>query len=275
MSAKVDMVVCLLQCAGLSAIAQIAFTLGLSIAGVRLANMTSDYLSWARITLPSDGVLQIGFSVLVYWLVQNFFSYWIHRLYHTPVFWNLHRFHHAATELNFVTMWRFHPAEPILVVLTFISPLVLIRASDSTLTIAFVISYFINFCQHSDINWDWGWIGRWIFGSPYVHQLHHSIDAEHQGKNFSACPLWDHVFGTWYEGEKRPSAYGALDHAYNERPWSQLMRDTWVFYWQLVALLLSPLRKAMSMATRKTAVAQIAPAFGGVALGDAEDKIGA
>jgi sterol desaturase/sphingolipid hydroxylase (fatty acid hydroxylase superfamily) len=273
MSAKVDIVVCLLQFIGVSTLASMAFTFGLSIVGVRLANMASDYLSWARITLPDDGILQITFSFFVYWLVQNLFSYWTHRLYHAPPFWNLHRFHHAATELNFITMWRFHPGEPVLLVLTFLSPLVIIKASDSILVVAITVSYIVNFCQHSDINWDWGWLGRWIFGSPYVHQLHHSIDAEHQGKNFSACPLWDHVFGTWYAGDKRPSAYGALNHAYDQQPWTELMRDTWRFYSQFAILLLWPIRKMT--AARISPGGDVTPDWSAVTLGEAKESSGA
>ena len=37
----------------------------------------------------------------MYWIVGGFFGYWVHRLYHSPIFWQVHRFHHAAPELNF------------------------------------------------------------------------------------------------------------------------------------------------------------------------------
>jgi sterol desaturase/sphingolipid hydroxylase (fatty acid hydroxylase superfamily) len=98
-------------------------------------------------------------------------------------------------------MMRFHPAEPVLKIVFFLSPLLLLKTSDTILLIALAISHFVNFCQHSELEWDWGWIGRWIFGSPYVHQVHHSLDEEHCNTNFCPCPLWDHVFGTWYAGD--------------------------------------------------------------------------
>jgi sterol desaturase/sphingolipid hydroxylase (fatty acid hydroxylase superfamily) len=255
-TAKIDVTICLLQLAGLSTFLEIAFSLGLTIAAARLTDFTYGHLSWARITLPADGVLQIAFSVLVYWIVQNFVAYWVHRVYHMQIFWNLHRFHHAAPELNFITMMRFHPGEPILRIVFFASPLLVLQTPDIVLLIALVISHIINFVQHSELDWDWGWIGRWIFGSPHVHQVHHSLDEEHRDTNFCACPLWDHVFGTWYAGDKKPTAYGvtvngAPDYGYDREPVTQFVRDTWAFYRQLGAWLLFPIWKVISR-TRKS-----------------------
>jgi len=256
-TAKIDITICLLQLFGLSSILEVAFSLGLTIGASRLANYAYDHLAWARITLPSDGPFQIAFSVLVYWVVQNFVAYWVHRVYHWPIFWNVHRFHHAAPELNFLTMMRFHPAEPVLKIVFFLSPLLLLKTSDSILLIALIVSHVINFCQHSELEWDWGWIGRWIFGSPYVHQVHHSLDEEHRDTNFCACPLWDHVFGTWYAGDKKPSGYGvtvngAPDLGYDREPVMQFVRDTFAFYRQLGAWLVSPIVKVISLLMRKS-----------------------
>lgn len=246
-SAKIDIVYYLVQYAGIATLLEILFSFGIAIGGARLANIASDQLSWARITLPADGMLQIAFSFVVYWIVTGLFGYWIHRLYHSPVFWQVHRFHHAAPELNFITAYRLHPLESFLRALEFLSPMVILKVPDSVLLVAVVAGNFINFCQHSELPWDWGWIGRWIFGSPLVHQLHHSIDEEHRDTNFSNCPLWDHVFGTWYEGSKKPSGYGIPDLAYEQQPCRQFLRDGWIFYLKLGAWLLLPVRKAMAL----------------------------
>src|SRR5262245_36063445 len=79
-TSKIDVTICLLQLAGLSTFLEIAFSLGLTIAAARLTDFTYGHLSWARITLPAGGVLEIAFSVLVYWIVQNFVAYWVHRV---------------------------------------------------------------------------------------------------------------------------------------------------------------------------------------------------
>jgi sterol desaturase/sphingolipid hydroxylase (fatty acid hydroxylase superfamily) len=248
MSAKVDIVYYLVQFTGIAAVLEVIFSFGIALGGSRLADYVSNQLSWARIALPADNVLEIAFSFTVYWIATGLFGYWIHRLYHSSLFWQVHRFHHAAPELNFITAYRLHPLESFLRALEFLSPMIFLKVPDSVLLVAVVAGNFINFCQHSELPWDWGWIGRWIFGSPVVHQLHHSIDAEHRDVNFSNCPLWDHVFGTWYDGSKMPSGYGIPDNPYEEQPFRQFLRDGWTLYMRLGAFLLQPVRKAISWA---------------------------
>jgi sterol desaturase/sphingolipid hydroxylase (fatty acid hydroxylase superfamily) len=245
-SAKIDIVYYLVQYAGIAAVLEIIFSFGIAIGGARLADFASSQLSWARITLPSGGILQIAFSFVVYWIATGLFGYWIHRLYHSSLFWQVHRFHHAAPELNFITAYRLHPLESFLRAFEFLSPMIILKVPDSVILVSVVAGNFVNFCQHSELPWNWGWIGRWIFGSPLVHQLHHSIDEEHRDTNFSNCPLWDHVFGTWYDGSKMPSGYGIPDLAYERQPFRQFLRDGWILYVRLGAFLLQPVRKAIS-----------------------------
>ena len=54
--------------------------------------------------------------------------------------------------------------------------------------------------QHSGINSDWGFIGKYIFLSPQAHRIHHSNLDCHVDKNFGhILVIFDRVFGTWYE----------------------------------------------------------------------------
>jgi sterol desaturase/sphingolipid hydroxylase (fatty acid hydroxylase superfamily) len=268
-SAKVDVFFALLQSSGAVLFVEIAVTFGISIGAARLGNMFSNYLTW-RITLPSDNIFEIAFSVMVYFLVFDFVGYWVHRLYHTPLFWNLHRFHHSAPELNFITSLRTHPAETFTRVFFLVTPLTFLKVSDSTLLVFVIVNEFVNFCEHSQLPWNWGWIGRWIFASPAVHQLHHSIDEEHRDKNFGECPLWDRVFGTWYEGDTKPSAYGVTksdgtpERGYDEQPVRQFFRDLLSFYRDLINVTLKPFRMAVAWARSRSG--------GGVAT---EEHIGA
>ena len=237
-------------------------------------------MSWAPIPLPADNVFEIGFSFLVYFVTSHFVGYWVHRLYHTRLFWHLHRFHHSAPELNFITFYRVHPGETFTRVLFFVTPLTFLNVPSVVILITLVVDIFLNYCEHSELPWSYGWVGRWLFVSPRAHQLHHSIDAEHAHKNFSNCPLWDRVFGTWYVGETMPSAYGiteasgAPDYRYESQPARQFVLDTLAFYRELVAVVLSPLRAALSWmrahSDRDTALpARVAAA------GEAKDTISA
>jgi sterol desaturase/sphingolipid hydroxylase (fatty acid hydroxylase superfamily) len=250
-SAKVDVFSHLMQFLGLAFFLEIIFTFGISFGAARLAAITSEKLNWVRITLPADNVPEIAFSFLVYYFTDHFVGYWVHRLYHTKLFWHLHRFHHSAPELNFITFYRVHPAETLTRTLFFISPLTILNAPDKVLLVALTVNIFLNYCQHSQMPRSWGWIGRWIFGSPGFHQLHHSIDAEHRDKNFSSCPLWDRVFGTWHDDRAIPSAYGIStedgpDYGYDQQPIRQFLRDTVAFYRDLIGGAVGLLRTATS-----------------------------
>src|SRR5690348_5983057 len=51
-SAKIDVVLYLLQYAGIAALLEMLLTLGISIGTARLADVVTERLNWARITLP-------------------------------------------------------------------------------------------------------------------------------------------------------------------------------------------------------------------------------
>ena len=207
------------------------FTFGLALAGVKASNYVSALLGIYRVELPSNGIFGLAAGFAVFWTVQSFGLYWSHRISHLPLFWHLHRFHHAATEMNMVTVYRFHPAESILNGLAIISPAVLFHASEKIVFASLVVGTVADYLAHTELPWTYGWIGRWFLFSPAYHQIHHSIDAHHMHKNFATMPLWDRLFGTLYLGDARPTGYGITDQAFNERPLLQgLLLDSWRFY---------------------------------------------
>jgi sterol desaturase/sphingolipid hydroxylase (fatty acid hydroxylase superfamily) len=278
-SAKVDIFSHLMQFLGLAFFFEIAVTLGVSLGAARLASYVSAELHWARIPLPANNIPEIIFSFFIYYFTDHFVGYWVHRLYHTKLFWHLHRFHHSAPELNFITFYRVHPAETFTRVLFFISPLTILNAPDKVLLVALVVNIFLNYCQHSQMPKDWGWIGRWIFGSPGFHQLHHSIDAEHRDKNFSSCPLWDRVFGTWHDDRAVPSAYGIStedgpDYGYDLYPIRAFLYDTFAFYRELAIGFAKAFRAIFSWAISPWSRNRV-PLTEPVTMGSAEERIGA
>jgi sterol desaturase/sphingolipid hydroxylase (fatty acid hydroxylase superfamily) len=176
---------------------------------------------------------------------------------HWRGFWQLHRFHHAATELNILTGFRDNPAEAITSGLVALSPMVFFKVPDAGLFAAYVLgNQVISSLQHSELPWSYGWVGRWLVASPQMHQIHHSIDEEHRDRNFAVCPLWDRLFGTWYYGPNRPSAYGIPDRAHVERPLTQWMIDIWIFYRDIVRSVAGMLRRrTFSAGTQPTSQA--------------------
>jgi len=212
-------------------IVQYATTFGFAYVAAKLAEKVSAYLGEYRWELPSEGILQITAGFAVFYLLTSLIGYWQHRLMHWRAFWHLHRFHHAATELNILTGFRDNPAEAIGTALVAVSPLLFLKVPDAGLFAAYSLAnQILSSLQHSELPWTYGWAGRWLVASPAFHQIHHSVDEEHQDRNFSICPLWDRMFGTCYDGPNRPSAYGIADPAHVQRPLTQWMIDIWIFY---------------------------------------------
>jgi sterol desaturase/sphingolipid hydroxylase (fatty acid hydroxylase superfamily) len=210
------------------------FTFGIAYAIAKLTDAAAAHFGWMRWELPSQGMLQITAGFAIYYLLSSFIGYWQHRLMHWRWFWQLHRFHHAATEFNILTTFRVNPAEAITVIPA-VLPLFFIKTPDASLFASFVvINSLLASLQHSALPWTLGWFGRWVISSPTNHQFHHSIDPEHRDKNFSGCPLWDHMFGTWCDGPNPPSGYGIADPAHVERPLTQWLIDVWIFYRDVV-----------------------------------------
>jgi sterol desaturase/sphingolipid hydroxylase (fatty acid hydroxylase superfamily) len=223
---------------------QIVFTLGASLLTSRFIAWASSQYGWSRIVLPSDGIFEIAISFAIYWLLTSFVQYWTHRLVHTPTFWHVHRFHHAATELNMVTNLRQHPLESVILgFVSLVSPLIFFDVPQRVLLIYFFVGTLTDLLAHSQLPWGYGWIGRWIVQSPRYHQVHHSIEDEHQNLHFSSCPLWDHLFGTWYKGTKQPSKFGIPDPAYELRPLRTFVLDAWIFYANIIRSVCSLLQR--------------------------------
>ena len=164
---------------------------------------------------------QFLISVIIY----TFFDYWDHRLVHMRVFWPLHRFHHAATEFYIFTSVRVHPAD-ITAFFIAIGPLVLLGIAPEVLFAVTLFRIYLGSIQHSQIQSDWGWFGRWVIYPPAGHRMHHMLDTSQPTCNFSLIPIWDHLFGTWRGGYSQQIAIG-VSTPYRHGAWffSDLWRD--------------------------------------------------
>jgi sterol desaturase/sphingolipid hydroxylase (fatty acid hydroxylase superfamily) len=253
-SAVTDLGFALVSLLGFKWVLDYVFTFGIALAIFKLADALTARIGWMRWELPTDGIPELTGAFAVYYLLTTFVGYWQHRLMHWRWFWQLHRFHHSETDFNILTGFRANPAEMISSLIPALSPLILLKVPDAGMFAVFVfINLTIAQLQHSELPWSFGWFGRWIVTSPRVHQIHHSIDEEHRDKNFSNCPLWDQLFGTWYDGANRPSAYGILDPAHVERPRTQWVIDVWIFYRDVALALVGVMRRGEARGQQSTA----------------------
>jgi sterol desaturase/sphingolipid hydroxylase (fatty acid hydroxylase superfamily) len=141
------------------------------------------------------------------------FAYWVdHWLSHrVPALWEIHKVHHTAEALSPLTVFRVHPLEAlkfynITALFTGLAAGALqyglgvsqlsVLGADA-LFIAFTFS--IGHLHHSHV-----WISfrgglERVLMSPAAHQIHHSSDPRHFGRNFgNSIAVWDWLFGTLY-----------------------------------------------------------------------------
>ena len=91
-------------------LAEYVFTFGWAYLAAKLVDDATARIGWYRLELPTEGVLGVTAGFAVFYLITSFIGYWHHRVFHTTWLWKLHRFHHAATDLNIFTGFRDNPA---------------------------------------------------------------------------------------------------------------------------------------------------------------------
>jgi sterol desaturase/sphingolipid hydroxylase (fatty acid hydroxylase superfamily) len=166
--------------------------------------------------------------IIGYLFFTSFFSYWNHRFWHNPVLWPIHRYHHSATELNFITAFRNHPSEKLFHPVFKMLPLIIFGFPTETALTLGILIVFHEYTQHSGGEVSWGFIGRWILCDPLVHKIHHSKERMHFDKNYgSITPIWDRLFGTWEYDYKSGFAVGVnnCDERYMKNPLSVVLGD--------------------------------------------------
>jgi len=178
-------------------------------------------------------------QVAVLYLVFSFFDYWSHRAEHSRPFWPLHRYHHAADAFCILSASRSHPAALAGVIIA-LSAVVVGGSATAILMLAVGVAA-LRFLQHSRLDSDFGWVGRYLLMSPRHHRLHHALGTRpEEAGNFGLCPIWERMFGTWRQppegqwaiGVATPYRHGALVHA-----------DIWRDYKEFWLRLLAPLAK--------------------------------
>jgi len=219
-SAKTDIFLGLLYYLNFGSVLYFIFSLG-----------TTKFIPAAVKQFFGNGILsEIGnytVEVIIYLLVVDFLHYVSHWVSHKIQFvWEIHKYHHSATDFLIITGNRVHPLEKVFQLYFYLVPLAILGASPEMLLIVLVIKNLVDSLQHSMVNWDYGWIGRWIIFSPIGHRIHHSMEEEHWDKNFGDIfVFWDRIFGTYYEGSRINNEVGVTDNVYNK---GSVLGDLWL-----------------------------------------------
>ena len=157
--------------------------------------------------------LPFAAQAVIFVVVADFVTYWIHRAeHHYKFMWAFHTTHHSQEALTFATTARFHPVEMIYHNLLAYIPLRMLGVSPiAWLPLSLAIQLYMAL-QHTQISWTLGPFYK-IFATPRFHAFHHSTDPRHHDRNFANIfSLWDYVFRTAVgDKEPRPSRMGLKD----------------------------------------------------------------
>jgi sterol desaturase/sphingolipid hydroxylase (fatty acid hydroxylase superfamily) len=167
------------------------------IVAVALALMAQDH-GWGLLNVLQVPLwLAIPASVLVLDLV----IYLQHVMFHAvPVFWRLHRMHHADLEFDVTTGLRFHPIE---ILLSMAIKLIVIAAIGPPAVAVLIFEVILNataMFNHSNVLLAPGLdkVLRLFVVTPDMHRVHHSIHPSETNSNFGFnLPWWDRLLGTY------------------------------------------------------------------------------
>jgi sterol desaturase/sphingolipid hydroxylase (fatty acid hydroxylase superfamily) len=134
-------------------------------------------------------------------IAMDFVIYLQHVMFHAvPIFWRIHRMHHADLDFDVTTGIRFHPFEIILSMLIKFAVIVAIGPPVLGIIIFEVLLNATSMFNHGNVRILYGLdrILRWIVVTPEMHRVHHSVVCCEINSNFGFnLPLWDRFLGTY------------------------------------------------------------------------------
>jgi sterol desaturase/sphingolipid hydroxylase (fatty acid hydroxylase superfamily) len=145
--------------------------------------------------------------IVLYYLVADLGSYWMHRLLHTRHLWRFHRWHHAPEQMWWLSGVRATVQQQVLFNLPYILALPILSGGPDWIGVLVIVESVIrNDWMHMNVTWRSHWLER-VLVTPRYHHIHHSTDAElHDGNYASLFSIWDRLFGTYVDPDATSAA---------------------------------------------------------------------
>ena len=149
---------------------------------------------------PALGLDALAAGLIAFLLLD--FAIWLeHAASHKiPLFWRIHRMHHADTGFDVTTALRFHPIE--IVLSMFWKALIIIALGAPPLAVL-VFEIVLNgssMFNHANINLPprIDLVLRKIIVTPDMHRVHHSVERRETDSNYGFnFAFWDRLFHTY------------------------------------------------------------------------------
>jgi len=180
--------------------------------------LISQYLLFDLSGLGTIGGILVG--VLGYQLVFYVYHRSVHKF---DLLWRtFHQMHHSAERLDTYGAFFFSPAE--MISFTFLGSFVfafLIGLSPQSVTAVILLINFCSIFQHANISTP-KWLG-YIIQRPESHSIHHGKGIHKS--NYGDLPIWDIVFGTFYNPKEYENETGFYNGASSRIKDMLLLRD--------------------------------------------------
>ncbi|MEO6299560.1 MAG: sterol desaturase family protein [Paracoccaceae bacterium] len=182
---------------GLVVIDTILVRLVFPVAAVGLA-ITAEQNGWGLFQALD---LPMWIELVLSFLALDLAIYLQHVMFHAvPLFWRLHRMHHADLEFDVTTGLRFHPGE---ILLSMVIKLAVVAALGPPAVAVLLFEVVLNassMFNHSNIRIPnkADRMLRWLIVTPDMHRVHHSVVPDETNSNFGFnLPWWDRLLGTY------------------------------------------------------------------------------
>ena len=131
--------------------------------------------------------------------------------------WRFHRIHHSTVHLDWVSGFRAHPFDGLMLAPAFVL-LLAAGFSPQFSGILLVIQIVTGLFLHANVRWRWKPLHKIVI-TPEFHHWHHANEHDAHNSNYSVfLPVWDLLFGTYFmprtrhgQPARRPQRYGVDD----------------------------------------------------------------
>lgn len=148
-----------------------------------------------HVTLPGWGEFLLAVVLL------DLAIYGQHVLFHVvPVFWRLHKVHHADLDLDVTSGIRFHTLEILLSALLKLGLVILLGPSVLAVMVFEILLNAGSLWSHSNVRLPLpvDRVLRLVLVTPDMHRVHHSVVPVETNSNYGFhLPWWDYLFGTY------------------------------------------------------------------------------
>jgi len=147
--------------------------------------------------------LSLAYKLMLFYIVEDFGLYWVHRLMHTKAAWRTHKWHHYPNYMYWLAGIRTSIPHIVLFNFTFVAARPLL--ADAPMWIFELIAFehiFRNNWMHMNVSWKSKWL-EYLIVTPRYHHVHHSDNPTHYRSNLgSLFTVWDRIFGTYFDPVK-------------------------------------------------------------------------